>query len=78
MYRCSSPPHWKHARTSLLPPGPRICKLEFLRIEFERSARELSGENFAQSVARLCEREFPDETLDSVTSSADLSVVLRQ
>jgi hypothetical protein len=53
-------------------------RLEFLRIEFDRSARELSRENFAQSVRRLCEHEFPDETLDSVTSSADLSVVLRQ
>ncbi len=47
-------------------------RLEFLRIEFDRSARELSRENFAQSIRRLCEHEFPDETLDSVTSSPDL------
>jgi hypothetical protein len=47
-------------------------RLEFLHIEFDRSARELSREKFAQSVRRLCEHEFPDETLDSITSSADL------
>jgi hypothetical protein len=47
-------------------------RLEFLRIEFDRSARDLSRENFAQSIRRLCEHEFPDETLDSITSSADL------
>jgi hypothetical protein len=47
-------------------------RLEFLRIEFDRSARELSRENFAQSVRKLCEHELPDETLDSITSSVDL------
>ena len=50
----------------------KLDRLEFLRIAFDRSARELSRENFAQSVRRLCEPEFPDETLGSVTSSADL------
>jgi hypothetical protein len=47
---------------------------EFLRIEWDCSAREFSRENFAQSVRRLCEHEFPDKTLDSVTSSADLEL----
>ncbi len=51
-------------------------RLEFLRIEFDRSARELSRENFAQSVRRLCEHEFPGETLDSITSSPDLEYSL--
>ena len=37
-----------------------------------RQVLELSRENFALSIRRLCEHEFPDETLQSVTSSADL------
>jgi hypothetical protein len=36
-------------------------RLGFLRIEFDRSTRELSREDFAQSIHRLCEHEFPDE-----------------
>lgn len=52
--------------------------LEFLRIAFDRAGRELSRENFAPSVRRLCEHKFPDQTLDSITSSADLYVVLPQ
>ena len=47
-------------------------RLEFLRIEFDRSERELSREAFAQSIGRLCEHEFPDETLESITTAADL------
>jgi len=47
-------------------------RLEFLRIGFGRSARQLWRETFAQAVRRLCEHEFPGETLESVTSSADL------
>lgn len=46
-------------------------RLEFLRIEFDRSERELCREAFAQSIRRLCEHEFPDETLESVTTAAD-------
>ena len=47
-------------------------RLEFLRLEFDRSERDLSRESFAQSIRRLCEHEFPDEILDSITTSADL------
>lgn len=47
-------------------------RLEFLRIEFDRSERELSREAFTQAIRRLCEHQFPDETLDAVTSAADL------
>ena len=47
-------------------------RLEFLRIDFERSERDLSREGFAQTIRRLCEHEFPDETLDSITTAPDL------
>ena len=40
-------------------------RLEFLRTEFERPERELSRDAFAQGIRRLCEHQFPDETLDS-------------
>jgi hypothetical protein len=44
-------------------------RLEFLRIEFDRSERR---EAFAQSIHRLSEHEFPDETLESVGTAQDL------
>lgn len=47
-------------------------RLEFLRLEFDRSERELSRESFARAISRLCEHQFPDETLDSITTAADL------
>lgn len=47
-------------------------RLEFLRLEFDRSERELSRESFARAIRRLCEHQFPDETLDSITTAADL------
>ena len=51
---------------------PRPERLEFLRIEFERSPRELSREAFCQRLAALCAEQFPDETVESLTASADL------
>jgi hypothetical protein len=46
--------------------------LEFLRIEPDCSERQLSRENFAQSIRLPCEHEFPDDALDSLTSADDL------
>ena len=51
-------------------------RLEFLRIEFDRSEHELSREAFAQSIRRLCEHEFPDESLEAITTAADLEHTL--
>ena len=47
-------------------------RLEFLRVEFDRSPVELSRDAFAESVKRLCEREFPDDSLESLSMAADL------
>src|SRR5579863_1026584 len=47
-------------------------RLEFLRVQFERSPVELSRDAFAESVRRLCEREFPDDSLESISASPDL------
>jgi hypothetical protein len=46
-------------------------RLEFVRVEFNRSERELSREAFAPSIRRLCEHEFPDENLEAITTAAD-------
>ena len=47
-------------------------RLEFLRIDFEPSDLAQSREDFARSIARLCEHQFPDDTLESVTTAPDL------
>ena len=47
-------------------------RLEFIRLEFERTQRELSREAFCDFLRRLLGERFPDESLDSLTASADL------
>jgi len=47
-------------------------RLEFIRREFERSARELSREEFRDRLAQLLAEQFPDETLESLAVSPDL------
>jgi hypothetical protein len=50
----------------------RPDRLEFVRTEFDRSARELSREEFCQRLGRVLAERFPDETLESLTISPDL------
>ena len=50
----------------------RADRLEFVRTEFDRSARELSREEFCQRLGRILAERFPDETLESLTISPDL------
>jgi len=50
----------------------RPDRLEFVRIEFERSARELSREEFCERLKGLLASQFPDETVESATIPADL------
>jgi len=47
-------------------------RLEFIRKDFERSARELSREEFRDRLTRLLAEQFPGETLESLTVSPDL------
>jgi hypothetical protein len=47
-------------------------RLEFLRIQFNRSAREISREAYCRHLAAVCAQQFPDETLESLTISPDL------
>ena len=47
-------------------------RLEFLRLDFERSARALSREEFCQRFARILAEQFPDEEVESLTIAPDL------
>jgi hypothetical protein len=50
----------------------RPDRLEFLRMEFERSARDVSREESCARLARVLAEQFPDESLESLTASPDL------
>jgi hypothetical protein len=47
-------------------------RLEFVRVNFDRSARELSRQAFADRLRRILAEQFPDEIVESLTISADL------
>ena len=47
-------------------------RLEFIRLEFERTQRDLSREAFCEFLRPLLAEQFPDETVESLTASPDL------
>jgi hypothetical protein len=47
-------------------------RLEFVRMNFDRSARELTRHAFCELLRRILAEQFPDETVESLTISADL------
>lgn len=47
-------------------------RLEFVRLEFERDARDLSREAFCGYLARLLAEQFPDEPVETLSASPDL------
>jgi hypothetical protein len=47
-------------------------RLEFVRVSFDRSARELTRQAFGEQFHRILAEQFPDETVESLTISADL------
>jgi hypothetical protein len=50
----------------------RPDRLEFVRIDFERSSRELSRAEFCERLKGLLASQFPEEPVESATISADL------
>jgi hypothetical protein len=50
----------------------RPDRLEFVRTDFERPARELAREEFCARLKPTLAAQFPDESLESITASADL------
>ncbi|MGB2624556.1 MAG: hypothetical protein WA857_07135 [Candidatus Acidiferrum sp.] len=47
-------------------------RLEFIRVEFERTLQDLSRQAFCDYLRSLLAEHFPDETLESLTASPDL------
>lgn len=47
-------------------------RLEFIRREFAREARDLSREEFRDRLRNILAEQFPDETVESLTVTADL------
>jgi len=50
----------------------RPDRLEFVRTDFDRSARDLSREEFCERLGRMLAEQFPDEAVESLTISPDL------
>ena len=51
---------------------PKPGRLEFVRMSFERSTRQVSREEFRSHFSRVLAEQFPDETLESLVISPDL------
>jgi hypothetical protein len=47
-------------------------RLEFVRVEFGQSGRETSRQAFCARLSRLLAEQFPDETVESLTTASDL------
>jgi hypothetical protein len=47
-------------------------RLEFVRVNVDRSGRELARHAFGERLRRILAEQFPDEVVDSLTISADL------
>ena len=47
-------------------------RLEFVRVECDPSEREISRQAFCERLNRLLAEQFPDETVESLSSAADL------
>lgn len=47
-------------------------RLEFIRVDFDRSARDISRDEFCERLSRILAEQFPDEILESLTISPDL------
>jgi hypothetical protein len=47
-------------------------RLEFVRMNFERPARELTRHAFCEQLRRILAEQFPDEVVESLTVSSDL------
>jgi hypothetical protein len=47
-------------------------RLEFIRVEFDPSEREIARQAFCGRLSRLLAEQFPDESLESLTTAPDL------
>jgi hypothetical protein len=49
-------------------------RLEFVHVNFERPARELTRHAFGERLRRILAEQFPDDIVDSLTISPDLEL----
>jgi hypothetical protein len=47
-------------------------RLEIVRIDFARNAKQLSREEFCEQLRRILAEQFPDETVEKISIAADL------
>jgi hypothetical protein len=47
-------------------------RLEFVRVDFDRAAREITRQAFCEQLRRILAEQFPDEIVESLTISEDL------
>src|SRR3984893_2543246 len=59
-------------RFGRLKPG----RLEFVRLQFTRSARDISRDESCARLTRILSEQFPDERVESLTISSDLEYSL--
>jgi hypothetical protein len=55
-------------RFGRMKPG----RLEFVRVEYTRSVRDVSREEFCGRLTRILSEQFPDECVESLTIASDL------
>jgi hypothetical protein len=51
---------------------PRPDRMEMVRVNFQRGAKELSREGFCEAMRRILAEQFPDETVEKLSVAADL------
>lgn len=47
-------------------------RMDLVRLEFQRSAKEISREGFCEQLRRILAEQFPDETVEKLSIAADL------
>jgi hypothetical protein len=51
---------------------PRPERMEMVRLNFQRGAKEISREGFCEAMRRILAEQFPDETVEKLSVAADL------
>ena len=51
-------------------------QMEFVRVGFQRAAKEISREDFCEKLRRILAEQFPDETVEKLSIAADLEHTL--
>ena len=47
-------------------------RMEIVRLNFQRSTKQISREDFCEQLRRVLAENFPDETVEKISTAADL------